>query len=517
MLKQAIDEAEGTALVDADASQASEPGDSDLRLPALVARARALVARAVKGRSLSWTLKGLALALAGATLIGAVYWHGKEPPRAIAAAQSSSEPPRETVAASRDDAAPQIAPPREVNVAQDKPVDHDIHASSGNVPAAAMAPTAAAQLARTAVALPAPAAVAQPAPTAMAQPTRTAAAQPALTAVAQPAGTAVALPALTAVAQPAPTAAAQPAGTAAAQPAPTALVQPAPTAVTQPARTAVALPALTAVAQPAPTAAAQPAPTASTPPAPPQSSDSSSVRTTSLRPDGTPIATAAPTTAVLGDTARAEEPPAPAPPADRDTAEKPSTAKHDSPTKLRTTPSRLSVGKTDAAATANAEMQPLRLGPKVKKAASAPKVAQEAPVEPQAAPLAPEPPANPLPNASNPPANASNPLASTFGFIAGTLGRPAASAPQPAEQTAASQTGDWAVQFGAPKSEAQAQTDLARLNAKYAPALNGAKIGVQKTEVNGETVYALRAAGLSKAEASALCTRLKGRDCVITP
>ncbi len=274
------------------------------------------------------------------------------------------------------------------------------------------------------------------------------------------------------------------------------------------------------------------------------------MRTTSLRPNGTPIATAAPTSAVLGDTARAEAPQPPAPPADRDIAEKPSTAKHDSPAKLRTTPSRLSVGKTDAAAPANAETQPLRLGAKAKKAASAPKVAQEAPAEPQAAPPAPEPPANPLPNASNPaasasnpsanasnpPANASNPPASasnppanasnpsanapnpltnTFSFFAGALGRPAA--PQPAEQAAASQTGDWAVQFGAPKSEAQAQTDLARLNAKYAPALNGAKIGVQKTEVNGETVYALRAAGLSKAEASALCTRLKGRDCVITP
>ena len=46
MLKQAIDEAEGTAFVDADAPQASEPGDFDLRPPALIARAQALVARA---------------------------------------------------------------------------------------------------------------------------------------------------------------------------------------------------------------------------------------------------------------------------------------------------------------------------------------------------------------------------------------------------------------------------------------------------------------------------------------
>ena len=55
----------------------------------------------------------------------------------------------------------------------------------------------------------------------------------------------------------------------------------------------------------------------------------------------------------------------------------------------------------------------------------------------------------------------------------------------------------------------------ARLNAKYAPALNGAIIGVHKTQVNGETTYALRVAGLSKADATALCVRVKGRDCSI--
>ena len=54
-----------------------------------------------------------------------------------------------------------------------------------------------------------------------------------------------------------------------------------------------------------------------------------------------------------------------------------------------------------------------------------------------------------------------------------------------------------------------------RLNAKYAPALNGATIGVHKTLLNGETIYALRVAGLSKAEAAALCARVKGRDCFL--
>jgi hypothetical protein len=92
---------------------------------------------------------------------------------------------------------------------------------------------------------------------------------------------------------------------------------------------------------------------------------------------------------------------------------------------------------------------------------------------------------------------------------------PAASAPQPVDQTTAHKSGDWAIQFAAPKSEAEAKVAAARLSAKYAPALNGATIAVHKTQVNGETTYALRVAGLSKADATALCVRVKGRDCSI--
>jgi hypothetical protein len=95
-----------------------------------------------------------------------------------------------------------------------------------------------------------------------------------------------------------------------------------------------------------------------------------------------------------------------------------------------------------------------------------------------------------------------------FGTLAGALGAPTV------DQTA-SKSGDWAIQFAAPKSEAEAKVTAARLNAKYAPALNGATIGVHKTQVNGETTYALRVAGLSKADATALCVRVKGRDCSI--
>jgi hypothetical protein len=92
-------------------------------------------------------------------------------------------------------------------------------------------------------------------------------------------------------------------------------------------------------------------------------------------------------------------------------------------------------------------------------------------------------------------------LARAFGELVGALAGPAG----------------WAVQLGAPKSETEAKSDLARLNAKYASALNGAPIGVHKAQVKGATVYRLRVVRLSKANAAALCSRVKGDggDCFI--
>jgi hypothetical protein len=100
-----------------------------------------------------------------------------------------------------------------------------------------------------------------------------------------------------------------------------------------------------------------------------------------------------------------------------------------------------------------------------------------------------------------------NPLSQAFGHIVGAQG--------PANQTATHKSGDWGMQFAAEKSEAEAKIKVARLNAKYAAALNGATIGVQKTLVNGDAIYAVRVTGLSKADAAALCDRLNGRDCFI--
>jgi len=87
---------------------------------------------------------------------------------------------------------------------------------------------------------------------------------------------------------------------------------------------------------------------------------------------------------------------------------------------------------------------------------------------------------------------------------------PAAPTQHPVDPTAVTASTGWAVQLAAPKSEAEANSDASRLNAKYASALNGSTIGVHKVVVNGDTIYRLRVAGLSKAEAAALCARLKG-------
>ena len=146
-----------------------------------------------------------------------------------------------------------------------------------------------------------------------------------------------------------------------------------------------------------------------------------------------------------------------------------------------------------------------------KTAATAPSARAETPRQPQRPGASTIPQAPIEPHTIAAPAAAQelvNPMAHVLGTRTGVLG------PSAVEQTA-TKSGDWAIQFAKPKSEVEAAVAVARLNAKYAPALNGATIGVRKTQVNGETIYALRVAGLSKADAIALCVRVKGRDCSI--
>ena len=262
-----------------------------------------------------------------------------------------------------------------------------------------------------------------------------------------------------------------------------------------------ASPAATSSSEPSPTELATP--TSVGPPATPfppvvavKIADSGpgvpqSLRTMSAAPE----ATAAPSATQASVAAPPDAPQQPAEVAPRVeskvvTGAHPPTPNLDRPTKLsRKTPVRVMVAKTAATTpSATAEMrQAQRPG----------------------ASMVPSAPAAPQTTTSSAAGQESaNPVTHVFGALAGALRAPTV------DQTA-SKSGDWAIQFAAPKSEAEAQVAAARLNAKYAPALNGATIGVHKTQVNGETTYALRVARLSKADATALCVRVKGRDCSI--
>ncbi len=206
------------------------------------------------------------------------------------------------------------------------------------------------------------------------------------------------------------------------------------------------------------------------------------VRTVSLRPDGTPIA-ANPIDQPASDAKPAGSPPpeAPAKPAPKTTSDatgvaQPSTPKLDLPAKPSAKSSaRVVVSKTDTTApepTAQTPSEPTQNGAAAKpeKAAKKPKAGQVADA------------------------------AETTGAIA----------QPPVDATAATTSGGWSVQLAAPKSEAEANGELARLTNKYSAQLNGSPIGVHKAVVKGETIYRLRVVGLTKADAAALCARLKG-------
>ena len=216
--------------------------------------------------------------------------------------------------------------------------------------------------------------------------------------------------------------------------------------------------------------------------------DPKPVRTISLRPDGTPIAISSPpdqpasganaAPAPAGPPSKpAEAPSASAPKATSEATgvAQPSTPKIELPTKLSPKSSaRVAVGKTDTTAPEAAAQTPG--GP----------TQEGAPAKPEKA-------------AKKPKATQVVDATETTGAIA-----------PPVDATAATTSGGWSVQLAAPKSEAEAKSTAAKLNSKYGAELNGSQIGVHKAEVKGETIYRLRVSGLTKADAAAMCARLKG-------
>jgi SPOR domain len=222
--------------------------------------------------------------------------------------------------------------------------------------------------------------------------------------------------------------------------------------------------------------------------------DPKPVRTISLRPDGTPIGMISPpdqpasnanaTPAPVERTSKpaiAPSAPQPASPPPKMTSDaagvaQPSTPKIELPTKLSPPKSaaRVAVGKTDTTALDGTAQIP-------------PGEAQNsAPAKPDKA-------------AKKPKAGQVVDATETTGAIA-----------PPVDATAATTSGGWSVQLAAPKSEAEAKSTATKLTSKYGAELNGSQIGVHKAEVNGETIYRLRVSGLTKADAAAMCARLKG-------
>ncbi|MGO9739984.1 MAG: SPOR domain-containing protein [Roseiarcus sp.] len=82
----------------------------------------------------------------------------------------------------------------------------------------------------------------------------------------------------------------------------------------------------------------------------------------------------------------------------------------------------------------------------------------------------------------------------------------------------AQSAGGYAVQLAAPRSEGDARNTIERLQSKYADALGNVGLGVHKGESSGEPIYRVRTNDMSKAEALALCQKVKadGGDCFVT-
>jgi SPOR domain len=252
----------------------------------------------------------------------------------------------------------------------------------------------------------------------------------------------------------------------------------------------------------------EPAPIATPPPTASEFSDPKTVRAVSPRPDGTPIATRPLSVMDSGEAAQAID--AASPPAKL----APNAASETAGVAQRLTPNldlpakpsgkssaRVVAARTDTtepSAATETPIRPVQRGTPVRSE----KAARVSPKAPQAAGRAAGDAAGPPHAFAEQPVNPmASALARVFGELIGALAGPAG----------------WAVQLAAPKSETEAKSDLARLNAKYASALNGAAIGVHKAQVNGATVYRLRVVRLSKADAAALCLRVKGDggDCFI--
>ena len=237
------------------------------------------------------------------------------------------------------------------------------------------------------------------------------------------------------------------------------------------------------------------------------------MKTVSVRPDGTLIATA--------DAAPTAAPPAPdvvpTPPVKAAVraidpvvaTPEAATPKLDLPTKLSPKSQQRVVAKTDttapnadASATPSAPLQLVAPPKPAKPAKPAPKTVAEASA-------ADTPPADAAPAA----AAAPNVVAPRRPF------RRRPRLPSPRQRLRPPQKAAANGRCSSPRRarRADAQNAVAKLKSKYADALGDSALSIHQADVKGQTIYRVRVSGLSKNDAGALCSKLKagGGDCFI--
>jgi hypothetical protein len=206
---------------------------------------------------------------------------------------------------------------------------------------------------------------------------------------------------------------------------------------------------------------------------PPVGADPSRVKTISVRPDGTLISSS-----YQSADAAAAPAPATAPP-------------------VAATPDKPQAAIADGEASSPAVELPTKLSPPKSGARVVGKTDTTAPADAGAGPV----PTTPKPKKPKPKPAADADAAKT----------------DDAQAAPAVASGGYAVQLAAPRSEDEAKGQIRSLQSKYADALGGASLGVRKADRHGEAIYRVRAGGLSKADAAAMCAKIKsaGGDCFV--
>jgi hypothetical protein len=230
------------------------------------------------------------------------------------------------------------------------------------------------------------------------------------------------------------------------------------------------------------------------------------VRTVTVRPDGTVVGDTpfSPLPAPAQNVAQAPAPQAtvaPTAPAPQDTAPQPAKAVPAGKTAAATTPATAAGANAPGTTTAGA---PVVLPPQRPADKNAAKVQPQAQVQAQ-------PQAQPEPG-----------LDALAAMAAGAEdATPAAAAPaKPAAAAttkAAPSSGEFSIQFGAPTVEADAKGLAKRISTKFASELGGIDVAVIKADAGGKTVYRVRAQGLSRDDAAALCAKIaaQGAQCFV--